>query len=109
METLFDSYDRVNSNCANYTTPHFKFLDESAQKRPTDIRKILNNWFSYYPRLNSKEFKQRFRSVNNHDHISAFFELFIFTLFRNLEFKIEVHPTLDSKISTKPDFGFELN
>lgn len=48
-------------------------------------------------------------TVANIDHKSAFFELFIFTIFRNLGFKIEVHPTLDNKIATKSDFRVKLN
>lgn len=108
MKFFFDSFERVNSGFKKYVTPYFKFLNESAQKKPTEIRKILDNWFSFYPNSNSREFKQCFRSVNNIDHKSVFFELFIFTIFRNLGFKIEVHPTLDNKIATKPDFRVKL-
>jgi len=109
MKTLFDSFERVNNNFAKYITPQFRFLNESAQKKSTNIRKILDNWFSFYPKSNSREFTKRFRSVNNDDHKSAFFELFIFTLFRNLGSKIEVHPSLDNRKKTKPDFKVKLN
>lgn len=63
------------------------------------IRKTLNNWFRKYPDEEKNELKNRFKK----EFSSAFYELFIFNLFKSQGFKIVIHPSVPNT-TKRPDF-----
>ena len=84
---------------SQYTESEFSYYDSSARKEVGTIRGILNDWFGQYPKDEQFELKQRFRKTFS----SAFFELFIYTFFKKLDFEIVIHPAVPDS-TKRPDF-----
>jgi len=100
---LFDDIKRDNTGPASYAEPKFGYLNRSGRPAFHRIRAVLEGWFSRYPEPYRKDLCGRFRSSNNTQHRSAFFELFIHELLLRLDCGVKIHPTL-AGISTSPDF-----
>lgn len=77
----------------------FNYYHKSNRVDMKIIRNTMEAWFSKYPEIEKNELKIRFKK----DFDSAFFELFLYELFKKLGYEIIIHPEL--KNSTKrPDF-----
>jgi hypothetical protein len=100
---LFDKMNRQDHGPRLYAQPDFIYMNVSARPGVGAIRATLEDWFSKYPKAGRPELRARIRS-DNHDHRSAFFELFLHELLRRLDCKIELHPTL-SGTTRHPDFA----
>lgn len=59
----------------------------------------MNKWFRKYPDEGKNELKNRFKK----EFSSAFYELFIFNLFKSQGFKIVIHPSVPNT-TKRPDF-----
>jgi len=59
---------------------------------------MLNKWFDSYPLPDQKELKAKFISAFQ----DAFYELFLFSLFKNLDFKVQIEKEVTNK--KRPDF-----
>lgn len=99
MEELFENKNRIDTEPASHIDNSFDYLDRSAGDNESVIRKILNDWFSIYPGKEKHELKCRFKD----SFTSAFYELFLFKLFRELGFNITVHPEIKNT-QKRPDF-----
>ena len=99
MIKLFNNTKEVIKGPANNNENAFNYYHKSDRKDISVIREILEKWFLNYPDNEKKELKNRFKK----DMDSAFFELFLFELFRCLNFKIEIHPKLKES-KKRPDF-----
>ena len=67
-------------------------------------RADLEDWFTRYPLEEQPELVSRFRSRDDRDHLSAFFELYLHELLIQQGCTVEVHPGIGG--TTKlPDFG----
>lgn len=66
-------------------------------------RDLIEHWFADYPPKHQDELRTRLRLENDaqHQHLSAFFELFLHALFRRLGFHLTIHPSLPGG---QPDF-----
>ncbi len=64
-----------------------------------NIRKLLEDWFAIYPESEKLDLKRRFKAAFDH----AFFELYIFGLFTNLGYTLNVHPEILGT-AKRPDF-----
>lgn len=96
---LFDDKNRVDLDPSFHNENHYDYYDRSARTDVSNVRKLLNSWFSIYPDNEKNELKSRFKKTFS----SAFYELFIYQLFKCQGFEIEIHPEiLDSK--KRPDF-----
>lgn len=60
-------------------------------------------WFSEYPNIEQAELAGRFCDDDYVQHISAWWELYIFTLFRRLGYEMAIHPDM-LNTTRKPDF-----
>jgi hypothetical protein len=96
---LFDNKHRTFSKPATHNENTYDYYDRSARKDVSIIRKTLNKWFRKYPDEEKIELKNRFKKSFS----SAFYELFIFNLFKSQGFKIIIHPTVPNT-TKKPDF-----
>lgn len=104
MYKLFDKTKDVIKGPSNNNENAFDYYHKSDRKDVSIVREILENWFSNYPDNEKKELKNRFKK----DMDSAFFELFLFELFRCLNFKIRIHPKLKNS-NKRPDFLIQKN
>jgi hypothetical protein len=63
-------------------------------------RRVLEEWYRDYPDKN-RDLRNRFRNRHDGQHIAAWWELYIFTLYRRLGYSVTVHPQLPKG---NPDF-----
>jgi hypothetical protein len=98
---LFDEIDRTDAGPATHTEDSYTYYNRSARLEIVRIRALLQSWFDRYPVTEQEELAARFRS----DFDSAFFELFLHELLVRLGNEVIPHPTLDSEVATRPDFG----
>ena len=67
------------------------------------VRTVLEGWFDRYPRMHQADLHGRFRSKDDFNHNSAFFELFLHELLIRLGCQVEVHPEV-LNTTRHPDF-----
>jgi len=91
---LFDEFPRTYQAPAGYGEPDFDYLNRSGNEPICRIRAVLEDWFSHYPASAQSELRQRFRSPDEYNHSSAFFELWLHELLHSLGCSLEVHPPL---------------
>ena len=101
---LFDEVERIDQRPAYLTEPAYDYLNHSGREEFTQIREILEDWFSHYPASHKRELCGRFRSQETHNHYSAFFELFLHELLRKMNCEVNPHPDVGNKTDRKPDF-----
>lgn len=104
---LFDEVNRDYTGVALYAEPEFIYLNRSARPEANTIRKFLEDWFSHYPGEACADIRGRFRSTNDFQHRSAFFELLIHGLLLRLGCFPYIHPCLGHITSRHPDFLVE--
>jgi hypothetical protein len=97
--TLFEKKNRTHLEPALHNENTFDYYDRSARKDVTAVRKVLNEWFDNYPKIEQHELKSRFKKTFS----SAFYELFIFSLFKSQGFEIVIHPIIPNS-KKRPDF-----
>lgn len=94
--------------------PRYERLNESAGNRWNNIRELLEYWFNHFPDgEDKKDLRERFKSTDDRQHLSALFELYLHEVFYKLGHEIEPHPELkgcnnnpDFKISSDDSFFF---
>ena len=96
---LFENKHRTFSKPATHNENTYDYYDRSARKDVSIIRKTLNKWFRKYPDEEKIDLKNRFKKSFS----SAFYELFIFNLFKSQGFKIFIHPNVPNT-TKRPDF-----
>lgn len=101
--TLFDDFQRIEKRAALPNEPTFAYLNLSARPGFVAIRTLLEEWFSGFPEDNKKDLRSRFRKKDNHQHASAFLELFLNQYFKQLGYEMVPHPELQGE-RTHPDF-----
>ena len=99
---LFDNFKRTNTDIANHVTSNYSFINESAWSSMSYIRNLLENWSSSFP-INA-DFISRFKSKNDQQHRSAFFELAIYKFFEIHGFHTKTHESNDPARGKLPDF-----
>lgn len=77
----------------------YEYYNKSARNDIENIRKVLNDWFDKLPDNEKPELRQRF----NKSFSSAFYELFLYNLFLNQGFEIQIHPKVPNT-EKRPDF-----
>lgn len=99
MCKLFDDTERTFFGPSFHNEKSYDYYQRSARKDINIVREKLNEWFDDYQDSEKNELKKRFIK----DFDSSFYELFLFTLFKNLGFTVNIHPTLQNT-NKKPDF-----
>jgi hypothetical protein len=101
---LFDNIKREYRGPALFSEPQFRFLNRSARSEAMTIRDTLETWFSRYPEGQTKrDIEGRFRSGDDAQYRSAFFELVLHELLLQLNCKAESHPPIEGT-TNRPDF-----
>ena len=101
--TLFDDIERTDHRHSTRARSSFDFLNTSAWPACHNMRDTLEQWFERYPDSSKNDLCARFRK-RDHNHGSAFFELFLHEVFRRLGLSPEVHPKTQCGHG-RPDFA----
>lgn len=104
MMKLFDDISRSNKDLKSYSESSYSYLNNSARKECFNIRELLECWFSLIPENFKKDIKNTFSSPDKRKHLSAFLEIYLFNLFKQIGMNILFHPTISPKNSKTPDF-----
>ena len=100
---LFDQFVRNDHRPAYRSEPDYEFLNQSAWPAYENIRKVLERWFAGYPASHKVDLCARFRK-NDHNHASAYFELYLYQVLSRIGLSPEVHPDPD-RGKGRPDFA----
>jgi hypothetical protein len=98
---LFDEVDRFPPP-KRPTESQFEFLNRSEGALWDQTRALLESWYADYSDLDG-DLRGRFQQDALSQHMGAWWELYIYTLFRRLGYEIEVHPALPGT-KKNPDF-----
>lgn len=101
--TLFDNFDRTDGTPRSDHEDLYSFLNRAHQPYWDRVRRKLEEWFVGYPEEHALDLAERFKSRKPDQHFGAWWELYLFALFRLLGFDVEVHPALP-EVGTRPDF-----
>lgn len=96
---LFEQKNRTHIEPALHNENSYDYYDHSAREDVGAVRNVLNQWFEEYPPEEKNELKSRFKKTFS----SAFYELFIFSVFKNQGFEIVIHPEVPNS-RKRPDF-----
>lgn len=105
--TLFDDVARHDEGPAQYAEARYSYLNRSARADVAKVRETLEEWFRRYPDEAKSELRGNFRSPNDYQHLSAFFELFLHELLLRVGCRVEIHPKASDAKTTRPDFRVE--
>jgi hypothetical protein len=100
---LFPDVER-DVDYADQAMSDYEFLKRCGRPECEKVRQVLENWFQRYPDHDSDELKSRFRSGEDSQFRSSFWELYLHALLLRLGYSVEVHPELETEEETKPDF-----
>ncbi|NQT71825.1 MAG: hypothetical protein HQ553_03520 [Chloroflexi bacterium] len=101
---VFPNTKRTDANPMYNSEPHFVYLNRSPRSEEAIVRNLIEDWISYYPETEKSDIIPRLRSDDDTQFLSAFFELYVFTLLRHLGYEIQTHPDLEMADGKKPDF-----
>ena len=100
---LFDDIVRMDHRHSKRAGAAFDYLNTSAWPACHNMRDMLEQWLEGYPDSSKTDLRARFRK-RDHNHGSAFFELFLHEVFSRLGLSPEVHP--ESQFSrARPDLA----
>lgn len=104
---IFSEGERTRDGPPKAGEPMFAYLDSSARSEASEARETIESWVAEYPKDGLLRWLGDFRSADNAQHISAFFELFLVRFFQANGWKIAaVEPEIDG-VKGKPDFLIE--
>ncbi len=99
----FEQSNTKGPRFQEYSEPEYGFLCRWDRPYGVALRNLIESWFVYYPKSNQRQFEGRFRSDRPGQHRGAFFELYLFNLFRACGLQVDVEPRVNWTTST-PDF-----
>ncbi len=100
---LFDDIQRIETRPRRQNEGHFDYMNTSARLGIRAIRELLEGWFGRVPAEAQADIRGRFRSRDNAQHESAFYELYWHELLCSNGYEVEIHPRLPG-VPTNPDF-----
>lgn len=100
---LFDQDIKRHSKYATNSVSHYAYINCSNRPEFCKIRNQIEGWIKDYPMEHREELISRFKTNNDNQFLSAFFELVLYELFNSLGYKISIHPRLENSELT-PDF-----
>ncbi|GFG75031.1 hypothetical protein [Mycobacterium botniense] len=100
---LFDEFTRFDDKPARHLESTFAFLDRRAGALWDRVRDHLEICYAAFPEEHKPGLVSRLRKADVRQHLPAWWELYVFTLFDCLGYDIKVHPELSGS-NNKPDF-----
>ena len=102
---LFDDFTRTDQSPAQFSESSYAFLNRADRPDVEAMRTLLNAWFAGYPVSEQQKLKNTFMSPIYSEHLGAWWELYVFTLYRALGHDVDVHPHVpDTGSEKRPDF-----
>jgi hypothetical protein len=101
--SLFDQIDRAEIRARRQNEGTFDYMNRSARPGICAVRELLDSWFEHLPENARADIRARFRSRDEVQHQSAWFEIFWHELLRCNGYQLDVHPPL-ANVRTSPDF-----
>jgi hypothetical protein len=102
-ERLFDEGPRSDSTPGRHLEKSFHFLNRRAGAFWDRVRSHIEDCYAAFPDEHKSDLVGRLRHDDERQHLPAWWELYTFTLFDRLGYRVEVHPELE-RSSTRPDF-----
>jgi hypothetical protein len=102
-DKLFDDIARSDSSVARFSESTFDWLNRVDGDDCARVREVLESWYVDYPADSKADLRMRFRNRDMGQHVGAFWELYVFTLYRRLGHAVTVHPSVPGT-DRKPDF-----
>jgi hypothetical protein len=100
---LFDTFARTDASPSDEESS-FEFLNRAAGPFWERVRQLADAWFAEYPDgEDARDLRERFRGREWNEHIGAWWELYLYALFRRLGYDLEIHPEL-ANVTRRPDF-----
>jgi hypothetical protein len=105
-EKLFAQSNRSDSSPGRHGEKPFHFLERRAGPLWDRVRDHLEHCYAAFPDDHKQGLVGRLRDPDQRQHLPAWWELYIFTLFDSLGFDIDVHPELSgiTDEDDRPDF-----
>ena len=100
-ERLFDDTE-PNANPWRYSESEYELLRRADGPQWDRVRATLEEWYEKYQDPGA-DLRSRFRELNARQYSAAWWELYIYTLFRHLGWTVEVRPSIPGS-SRRPDF-----
>ena len=97
--TLFDELERKETRPAFGNENSFDYFNSTGRRDVAPIRELMESWYSLYPDAEKYEIKERLKS----DFQPTFYELGMYTYFKNQGYDLSIHPDLP-RTSRHPDF-----
>lgn len=91
---FFDEVDRSDISPMRHNEQLFPFLNRVGGPWFGALRSTLEGWYSQVPAADARGIRQRFRSSRDRQALGAFWELYLFTMFRKLGFSVEIEPLI---------------
>lgn len=104
---LFDKRRRDYMGPAGFAESDFHWLNRSARAEVHRIRDLLDHWFDDFVPPAKSDLRSRMRSVDDRQHLGAFFELYCHALGRYQGYTVDIAHPVDRSRSTRPDFLFQ--
>ena len=82
---LFDSITRTDASPRRYTESIFDYLNRADRPDVERIRELVQAWFDDYPDDDKQKLENGFRESEHSEHLGAWWELYVFTLYRKLQ------------------------
>jgi hypothetical protein len=100
---LFDDISRTDPRPARYSEGSFAFLNRVDDPYFATVRTLMEDWFARYPEEHRHALRAMFRGDDQRETVSAFWELYLHELHRQLGFEVTVHPQVPGT-TRRPDF-----
>jgi hypothetical protein len=105
---LFDEVVRIERRPRRQNEGAFEYMNSSSRPGICGIRNLLEQWFDHLQNDAKADVRARFRSRDDAQQQSAWFELFWHELLRCSGYDVEIHPLL-ADVTTNPDFLAKRN
>lgn len=99
---LFDRGPRSDSAPKGDVETSYEFLNRRAGAFWDRVRNVLEDWYAEYPD-DTNDMRNRFCDKDERQHLAAWWEIYVYTIFRRLGYDVEIHPAL-SDSPGNPDF-----
>lgn len=104
---LFDDFERTDYSPASMTESHYSFLNRMSMPYWVKIRQLLEYWIVHLPIAMRGDIIGRMKSGDDKDFLGAFWETYLYIIFKNLDFEATVHPKIN-EYKNRPDFMLNI-
>lgn len=105
-DRLFDQKERTNPQPRSHGESAFGFLNRVSGAWWTPVRDLCEDWYSKLLDEMKADVRARFRSADERQSRSAFWEMYLYVAFSKLGYQLRPHPEVPTT-NKRPDFWVE--